>query len=109
MGKVVVHPHVGEWGDVRGRDGAEVDGAEVVVQGVHRRERERGVTKWVGAYLVVVEVLGNRPGDGFDPGDLLCWFFRRRADPLKTVFCKKILYMYIYIYKTQKVGKKVTI
>lgn len=86
LGKVKVHPHVGQGGHVGSGDGADVEG-DVVVHGAHGREREGGVHEGVRGHLGLVEVLRNRSGDDFNSLDFLHGLFHGRADALEAVLC----------------------
>lgn len=86
LGKVKVHPHVGQGGHVGGRDGADVEG-DVVVHGAHRGKGERGGHEGVRGHPGRGEVLRNRPGDDLDPLDLLHGLLHGRANALEAVLC----------------------
>lgn len=86
LGEIKVHPHVGQGGHVGSGDGPDVQG-EVVVHGPHGGQGERGVHERVRRHPRLLEVLGHRPGDHFDPLHFLHGLFHGRADALEAVLC----------------------
>lgn len=87
LGKIIVHPHVRQWGHVGGGDGADVEG-DVIVHGTDGGQREGRVHEGVRRHPWLMEVLRNRSGDDFDSLHFLHGLFHRRADPLEAVLCR---------------------
>lgn len=69
-GEVVIDSYIGQRGHIGCWDGAHVEG-EVVEHGPDRRQGEGWVHKGVGGDLWLVQVLWDRPRQGFDPLDFL--------------------------------------
>lgn len=68
--KVVVDAHIGQRGHVGGWDGAHVE-REVVEHGPDRWQGEGRVHEGIGGDLWLVQVLWDRPRQGFNPLDFL--------------------------------------
>lgn len=83
-GEVVVNPDVGQRGHVGCRDGTHVEG-EVVEHGPHGRQGEGRVHKGIGGDLRRVQVLWDRPRQGFGPLDFLWRLLQGRPDAFEGV------------------------
>lgn len=87
MAKLVVNTHVGKRGYIGRGHRTHVDG-EVVEHRTHRWQGERWVYKGVGRHLWV-QVLWDRPWQGFHPLDFLGWLLQWGPDAFKGVLCKE--------------------